>query len=249
MKRWLVLLGFSLAVLLVVMVQQLRSVPLPIYTISGQVRLYNGEPFSWVTVELVDSNGTVISSQQAATGGFYQFAATGGGDYSVRLNQPGYSFLATPSTISNLGADQTCVNLWAGADSWFPTQLPLCVTPDGSTNMANTTPCAVDLTATAELTDGSSVTSPPVRIYFTPACEVPSPTPTPTPTPAPSPSPSPTETPTATPTPEPTATPTPQPTATPTPTPTPAPTATPTPTPSPSPTPCRKLPNGRCKKS
>jgi hypothetical protein len=204
--RWI----FLATLMLGLAASALYSSSLPVYSISGHTFLYDNEPFNFVTVELLDNAGNVIDSQQTQAGAF-QFTAVAG-TYSVRLNQPGYAYLGRLQSFE-LTANLECVDLWIGPDSWFPQQLPLCVSPDGSTNMTNTTPCAVDLTATAELTDGSSVTSPPVRIYFLPTCVTAPPVVTPTPTPAP----------TATPTPEPS----PLPTATPLPS--PQPTATPTP--------------------
>jgi hypothetical protein len=222
--RWI----FLATLMLGLAASALYSSSLPVYSISGHVFLWDNQPFNFVTVELLDNAGNVIDSQQAQAGAF-QFTAVAG-TYSVRLNQPGYNYLGRLQSFE-LTANLECVDLWSGPDSWFPQQLPLCVSPDGSTNMTNTTPCAVDLTATAEISDGSSVTSPPVRIYFVPRC-VPAPAPSPTATATPTPSPLPTATPL----------PTPQPTATPT----PAPTATPTPTPAPTPQCVKFTPKGKC---
>jgi hypothetical protein len=234
MKRWIFLIALALGLAVSFLTVRIKSWTLPTYTISGQVFTWDNQPFSWVTVELVNDNNTVIDSQQADESGRYQFSSTAGSVYSVRLNQASYAYLANPQSVT-LNSDLTCVNLWIGPDTWFPQQLPLCITPDGSTNVLNP-PCAVDLTATAELADGSSVTSAPQRIYFTPACVLPTPTPTATP------SPSPTATPTPVPEPSPTATPSPLPTATPL----PSPIATPTPAPTPK---CVRFnPKGKCLK-
>jgi hypothetical protein len=159
--RWI----FLATLMLGLAASALYSSSLPVYSISGHTFLWDNQPFNFVTVELLDNAGNVIDSQQTQAGAF-QFTAVAG-TYSVRLNQPGYAYLGRLQSFE-LTANLECVDLWIGPDSWFPQQLPLCVSPDGSTNMTNTTPCAVDLTATAELTDGSSVTSPPVRIYFLP---------------------------------------------------------------------------------
>jgi hypothetical protein len=198
------------------------TAPLPMYfTVKGTVRFYDGGPFAWSAIEVLDAQRNRIYLLQTDDDGGYLFPALAGETYIVRGAQEGYGYAAPEIVLSDVSGDVSGLLAYAGPEQWFP---PACLLPpDHSTSVLNP-PCYVDLTATATDTEGNSVTSDPVRIYFHPVV-------------TPSPSPSPSITPTPTPTPSPTATPTP----------TPTPTATPTPTPTPGP--CnRTVANGKkCK--
>lgn len=216
------------------------------HTISGKVFFYDNSAFSWVTVEAVTFDGTVADAQQASADGSYLLTVNADASYRVRLNQPGYNALvkynvANAEALVNLQQDESCINLWAGPDSWFPQELPECNSVIRETDAAvsgvgagetaqyvgtvrfvsppTNMPCWVAFTIAASDTNGISAHSEQKRLYALASCQQPAPSPTPT------------------------ATPMATPTATPTATPSPSPTATPTATP------CRRLPNGKCKKN
>ncbi|MEN3329031.1 MAG: hypothetical protein V7638_3838 [Acidobacteriota bacterium] len=197
------------------------SVQMPMYyEVRGQVRIYDGLPFAWSLVNVFDAQENLLYTLQLDDEGGFLFPGLTGETYLVRGAQDGYGYAPPEIKLTEITGPVSGLLTYAGPNSWFP---PLCILPRPITNA----PCYVPISTTATDTEGNSVTSEPIRIYFHPSTN-PSPSPTPEATATPTPS-----TPTPTPTPIATATPTPTPTPVSTPTPTPTPTATPTPTPGP----------------
>jgi hypothetical protein len=202
-----------------------------------QVLFYDGSPFRWSGIQVLDANHTRVLWLQLNDDGRTTIPSlVDGQTYYIAGAQDGYGYAPPEVELPQIAGDVT-VLLYAGPASWFPqecdsemvinhgaiTQGALGTSfahRDGSwfLNPApSNSPCWKRWFAFATNANGDRAEAMQTVYFFPLATPTPTPYETPTPTPTPIPTPTPSETPTATPTP----TPIPTPTAPPTPAPLP----------------------------
>ena len=80
------------------------SAPIPTFTISGQVKDTNGAPVSGATLSLFQA--PIVTTQSDANGA-YSFKGLPAGTYRIDIAKPGYGFVPTSITLTNINSDQT----------------------------------------------------------------------------------------------------------------------------------------------
>ena len=80
------------------------SQPIPTFTISGQVKDTNGAAVSGATLTIFQ---IPIRTTQSDSSGNYSFTGLPTGTYKVDISKPGYGFIPTSITLTNINANQT----------------------------------------------------------------------------------------------------------------------------------------------
>jgi Tol biopolymer transport system component len=80
------------------------SPPIPTFSISGQVKDTNGTPVSGATLTIFQV--PVLTTQSDAAGA-YSFTGLPTGTYKVNVSKPGYGFIPTSITLTNINSNQT----------------------------------------------------------------------------------------------------------------------------------------------
>jgi TolB protein len=80
------------------------SPPIPTFSISGQVKDTNGDPVSAVTLTIFQ---VPVLTTQTDAAGVYSFTGLPTGTYKVNVSKPGYGFIPTSITLTNISSNQT----------------------------------------------------------------------------------------------------------------------------------------------